>query len=181
MVVYSFFITFPIHTNRTHFMKTKSFFLTMSLFCLVILSGSAQDEIAAVKAVIEKETFSFQSVDRKSWAGSWLQVPYAYWSYSDSTGTSFVQGWDAINKSFDTYFTTQVSSRQIDVAGKGLSIERQWGEIRIYKSGAFAQYIQKVKDGLINRDETSQIRILEKGKDGKWKIVYVGIIAKYPN
>ncbi len=181
MVVYPFFITFPIRTNPIRFMKTKSFFLATSLFFLVILSGSAQNEIAAVKAAIEKETFSFQNVDKKNWAGSWLQVPYAYWSYSDSTGTSFVQGWDAINKSFDAYFKTQVASRQIDVAGKGLNIERKWGEIRIYKDGAFVQYMQKVKDGLIDRDETSQIRILEKGKDGKWKIVYVGIIAKYPN
>ncbi|MBK5278001.1 MAG: hypothetical protein JJE09_03955 [Bacteroidia bacterium] len=161
-------------------MKTKSFFLTLSLLSILWISGVAQDDVAAVKAVIEKETFSFQNVDRKNWADSWLQAPYAYWSYSDSTGTSFVQSWNAIDKSFDTYFKTQVSSRQIDVARKGLSIERKWGEIRIYKNGAFVQYIQKVKDGMIDRDETSQIRFLEK-VNGKWKIVYVGIIAQYPN
>jgi hypothetical protein len=144
-------------------------------------SVSAQDEIKAIKAAIERETFSFQSVDRKNWEDSWLKVPYAYWSYSDSTGTSFVQGWEAINKSFDTYFKTQVPGRQIDVVHKGgiLSIERAWGDIRIYKNGAYVQYIQKVKDGLIHRDETSQIRFLEK-TNGQWKIVYVGIIAKYP-
>jgi hypothetical protein len=181
MVVQPFFVIFPMRTNPTHFMKTRSFPLALSLFFLATLAVSAQDEISAIKAVIEKETFSFQNVDRKSWAGSWQQVPYAYWSYSDSTGTSFVEGWDSINKSFDTYFNTQVANRQIDVAGKGLKIERQWGEIRVYKTGAFAQYVQKVKDGMTNRDETSQIRVLEKGKDGKWKIVYVGIIAKYPN
>lgn len=180
MVLPSFFINFPILTKHTIFMKNKSFFLTLSLLSLLCISGTAQDDVAAVKAVIEKETFSFQNVDRKNWAASWLQVPYAYWSYSDSTGTSFVQGWNEIDKSFDTYFKTQVSSRQIDVARKGLNIERKWGEIRIYKNGAFVQYIQKVKDGMIERDETSQIRFLEK-VDGKWKIVYVGIIAQYPN
>ncbi len=163
-------------------MKTLSYFSFTGLFWLVCFSLTAQDDKAAIKAAIEKETLSFHKVDRKSWQDSWLQVPYAYWSYSDSTGTSFVEGWDGINKTFDTYFKTQIASRQIDVArqGESLSIERTWKEIRIYKNGAFAQYIQKVNDKLINRDETSQIRILEK-KDGKWKIVYVGIIAKYPD
>lgn len=163
-------------------MKIKPIILFCSLFLASITSSFGQDDITAIKKVIEKETFSFQNVDRRNWEDSWLKVPYAYWSYSDSTGTNFVQGWDAINKSFGAYFKTQVSSRQIDVARKGgeLSIERAWGEIRIYKNGAFVQYIQKVKDHLIDRDETSQIRILEK-IEGKWKIVYVGIIAKYPN
>lgn len=163
-------------------MRKRYIFLFTSLFCLMLNSVSAQDEIKSIKAVIERETFSFQSVDRKNWEDSWLKVPYAYWSYSDSTGTSFVQGWEAINKSFDAYFKTQVPSRQIDVARKGgaLSIERAWGDIRIYKNGAYVQYIQKVKDGLIHRDETSQIRFLEKN-NGQWRIVYVGIIAKYPN
>lgn len=162
-------------------MKTKHGFLLLGYFSLFLISASAQDEAKAIQAIIEKETFSFQNVDHKTWEDSWLKVPYAYWSYSDSTGTSFVQGWDAINKSFEAYFKTQVANRQIDVARKGsaISIERKWGEIRIYKTGAYVQYIQKVKDGLIDRDETSQIRFLEK-KDGKWKIVYVGIIAKYP-
>jgi uncharacterized protein YaaR (DUF327 family) len=162
-------------------MKTLSYFSFTSLFCLVFFSLTAQDEKAAIKAVIEKETLSFHKVDRKGWQDSWLQVPYAYWSYSDSTGTSFVEGWQAINNTFDSYFKTQVAGRQIDVArqGESLTIERVWKEIRVYNNGAFVQYIQKVNDKLINRDETSQIRILEK-KDGKWRIVYVGIIAKYP-
>lgn len=162
-------------------MKTLLYFSFTGLFWLVCISLAAQDDKAAIKAAIEKETLSFHKVDRKSWQDSWLHVPYAYWSYSDSTGTSFVEGWEAIDKTFDSYFKTQVVGRQIDVArqGEGLTIERTWKEIRVYNNGAFVQYIQKVNDKQINRDETSQIRILEK-KDGKWKIVYVGIIAKYP-
>lgn len=162
-------------------MKTRCLFLFITLFCLASISASAQEDISAIKSIIEKETVSFQNVERKNWEDTWLRVPYAYWSYSDSTGTTFVQGWDGINESFDTYFKTQVASRSIDVAHNKtpLTIERSWGEIRIYKNGAFVQYGQKVKDNLIDRDETSQIRFLEK-TDGKWKIVYVGIIAKYP-
>lgn len=160
-------------------MKIKSIILFGTLFLVSVAPAFGQDEIVAIKAAIEKETSSFQNVDRKSWEDMWLKKTYAYWSYSDSTGTTYVKGWNAINKSFDNYFKTQVASRQIDVAGKGLKIDRTWGEIRIYKNGAFVQYTQRVKDNLIERDETSQLRILEK-VEGKWKIVYVGIIANYP-
>jgi hypothetical protein len=138
-------------------------------------------EIAALKAVIEKETLSFLDVNKKDWEDTWLPVPYAYWSYSDSTGTSFIEGWNGIKKSFDDYFKTHVANRYIDVAQKDkkLVIDRTWKEFRVYGTGAFVQYIQKVTDGMGGRDETSQIRILEK-KEGKWRVVYVGIIAKYP-
>jgi len=160
---------------------SKPLFLT-GLFTLIISSLAAQDtkEVAAIKAVIEKETLSFFNVNRKDWEDSWAQVPYAYWSYSDSTGTSFIEGWEGIKKSFDEYFTTHVASRQIDVAhqtGK-VKIDRTWQSFRIYGNGAYVRYSQKVNDD-IDRDQTSHVRILEK-KDGKWKVVCVGAIAVYP-
>jgi len=160
---------------------SKSIFITS--FCmLVAIHASAQNpkDVAAIKAVIEKETISFFNVSRKEWDETWLKVPYAYWSYSDSTGTSYVEGWDNISKTFDEYFKTQVSSRPIDVAHQTAkpTIERTWHDIRVYGTGAYVHYTQKVKDN-IDRDETSQIRVLEK-KDGKWKVVCVGVIAFYP-
>ncbi len=144
-------------------------------------SPSGQNEIDAIKKAIELETSSFYKLEEQNWEGSWAQTPYAYWSYSDSTGTSFLEGWDNINKNFDAYFKTSVSNRNIDVAHPEaqLIIERDWKEFRVYGDGAFVQYTQRVKDAQIERDETSQIRIMEK-KDGKWLVAYVGIIAKYP-
>lgn len=160
---------------------TKNLFLA-GLLSIIILPLAAQDakEVAAIKAVIEKETQSFFSVNRKDWEDSWLQTPYAYWSYSDSTGTSFIEGWPGIKKSFDEYFTTQKASRQIDVAhqSSAVKIDRTYQSVRVYGNGAYVRYTQHVKDD-IDRDETSQVRILEK-KDGKWKIVCVGAIASYP-
>lgn len=136
--------------------------------------------MAAIKEAIELETASFYKVDREKWEASWTQTPYAYWSYSDSTGTSYLEGWENINNNFDGYFTTQIPNRNIDVAHPDdeLTIERDYKEFRIYRNGAFVQYTQKVKDKQINRDETSQIRVLEK-QNGKWLVAYVGIIAKY--
>jgi len=162
-------------------MKTIIATIATVLIGLISFTVAAQDDKAAIKTIIEKETQSFFNADRKAWEEMWVHSPYVYWSYSDSTGTSFIEGWDALTKNFDEYFRTQVSNRSIDVAHQAskLQIDRVWKEIRVYGSGAFVHYTQKVKDNGIDRDETSQIRILEK-KDGKWKIACVGAIASYP-
>jgi len=163
-------------------MKTHNYFVMTLIGMIFVTYTHAQDskEVAAIKAVLEKETQAFFDVNRKDWEDSWLKVPYAYWSYSDSTGTSFIEGWENISKSFDEYFKTHVANRPIDVAHQSanVKIERKWHDIRVYGNGAYVHYTQKVQDN-IDRDETSQIRVLEK-KDGKWKVICVGVIAFYP-
>ena len=129
--------------------------LIVSLLMLPSLPGTAQKEQDLIKAVIEKETQSFFRVDRKGWEESWLKTPYAYWSYSDSTGTSYVEGWDQLNKTFDDYFKTAKPNQA--------KITNQWIEIRLYGTGAYARFIQRVQDDM-DRDETQQMRVLEKGK-----------------
>jgi len=142
----------------------------LTCLCLLIsIAAFAQTDLEAIKTVIGKETQSFMNVDLKNWAETWHPAPYSYWSYSDSTGTSFVEGWEALNKTFDEYFKTQKPSKA--------KITNEWIEVRIYGNGAYARFVQKVDDE-IDRDETSQIRVLEK-KEGKWKVVCVGAIAKY--
>ncbi len=133
-------------------------------------ASSAQNDKEAIKAVIEQETAAFMNVDYKTWSGLWLQVPYAFWSFADSTGTSFIEGWETLNKTYADYFQNAKPSKA--------EIINEWIEIRVFQNGAYAHFIQKAVDEL-DRDETSQIRILEK-KDGKWKIVCVGAIAVYP-
>lgn len=163
-------------------MNTSKSTLILSIIMLATTSVFAQDpkEIAAIKSVIEKETLSFFNVNQKDWEDSWQKVPYAYWSYSDSTGTSYIEGWDNISKNFNEYFKTQVSNRPIDVAHQSakVTIERKWHDIRVYGTGAYVHYTQRVMDN-VDRDETSQIRVLEK-KDGKWRVICVGAIAVYP-
>ena len=99
-----------------------------------------------------------------------MQTPYAYWSYADSSASSYLDGWETIDKTFDQYFKTQKPSQA--------RITDAWIEVRVYGSGAYVRFIQTLEDR-IDTDETSQIRVLEK-KDGKWKIVCVGVTAKYP-
>ena len=149
--------------------------LKITAACLVLIGqitiATAQPkEIAAIKVVIAKETSSYFNVDYKSWADTWLKAPYAYWSYSDSTSTSFVESWDALDKNMASYFSNSKPSRAV--------ITNVWQEIRVYGNGAYARFTQQVKDD-IERDESSQMRVLEKTKDG-WKVICVGGIAKYP-
>jgi len=137
---------------------------------LLAPAASAQNDKEAIKAVIEQETAAFMNVDYETWSGLWLKVPYAFWSYADSTGTSFIEGWETLNKTYADYFLNAKPSKA--------EITNEWIEIRVFQNGAYAHFIQKVVDEL-DHDETSQIRILEK-KDGKWKVVCVGAIAVYP-
>ncbi len=154
--------------------QTKKTVLTLiSWFSFVALLAQP-NEIAAIKEVITKETDSFFGVNKQGWSDCWLKVPYAYWSYSDSTATSFVQGWGGdhgLDKTFDQYFKTAKPSKAM--------ITREWLDIKVYGNGAYVRYFQNVK-AEIDHDVTSEMRVLEK-QDGKWKIICVGAIAKYPN
>jgi len=135
----------------------------------VTVASQAQNDIEAIKKVIEKETAAFMNVDYKTWSDLWLKVPYAYWSYSDSTGTNYIEGWENLDKSYREYFKSAPPSRG--------EITNDWIAIRIYDNGAYVHFTQRMRDE-VDDDETSQVRILEK-KDGKWKVVFVGAIAKY--
>jgi hypothetical protein len=149
--------------------STKSYLSTIFILITISASVAQPNDLAAIKSVIAKETQSFFSVDRKSWEDCWWNVPYAYWSYSDSTSTSYIEGWDGLNKTFDSYFKTAKPSKA--------EIINEWIDIRVYGNGAYVRFVQKVKDE-IEHDETSQVRVLEK-KDGKWKVVCVDAIARY--
>jgi hypothetical protein len=151
--------------------KKISVLVLNCLLSMVVVSLYAQGDKDknAIKAVIMEETTSFMKVDRKSWDNTWVQAPYVYWSYSDSTGTSFVEGWDNLSKTFDTYFRTQKPATS--------KIVNHWIEIRIYGNGAFVRFDQTIEDE-IDHDKTSQVRVLEK-KANHWKVVLMAAEAKY--
>ena len=152
-------------------MKARMLIFCACMFWLATPEVLAQNDTETIKTVIERETTSFFGVDRKNWEVNWLKAPYTYWSYSDSTGGTFVEGTDNINRNFEEYFRTAKPSKS--------KIDRVWLEVRVYGKGAYARFIQKVTDE-IDRDETSEVRVLEKDKDGKWKIICANVIARYP-
>lgn len=162
-------------------MKTLIFILMLFGFIEIDKSGA---EILAIKAAIQQETISFYGVDYPQWQRCWIHEPHAFWSYADSTGASYSSGWSSIDGFFQDYFKTQakLSSGELKKSRKQseFMIERDWQEIRLYGDAAYVRFVQRVYDETIERDETEQIRVLEK-HEGKWLIAYVGALARYPS
>lgn len=150
--------------------------LRFLIFCLVIglvtpPSAMAQDaEKDAIKRVVMLESESYLAVDIETWKTTWAPVSYAYWSFSDKSGTQFIDGWEDIQRTFEPYFKDQKPSRS--------KLSYTWKEIRVYGSGSYVRFQEKSDDN--GRIEiTDQIRVLEK-RDGKWKVVCMSAVVQDP-
>lgn len=130
----------------------------------------SQNDVEAIKAVIVKETKSFFETDKDGWKSCWLQVPHAYWSFADSVDVNYYEGWQNIEKGFNDYFKMSKPAP--------VQVDNRWDHIKIYGNAAFVHFRQKIHGDGIDRDEQSEIRILEKDASGNWKIVHVGVIRK---
>jgi hypothetical protein len=130
-------------------------------------SSTSTNEELVIKSLIEHETKAFFEIDQKSWADCWAHVPYAFWSFADTTDVNSFTGWEAISNGFANYFKTSKPSTA--------KIDRKWGHIRIYGTGAYARFTQHVNDDT-NRPAQEEVRVLEK-INGQWKIVCVSVIA----
>jgi len=152
-------------------MKKRVVILALTLLALPVLAQKKVSEVDAIKTAIEKESNAFFEINHDAWMDSWVHAPYSYWSFVDAEGMSHYEGWDAIEVGFNDYFIT---SKPSDV-----KIERKWLETRVYGTGAFVRFKQRlIVDGVPGIEQT-EIRILEKDKDKKdWKIVLVGVLKK---
>ena len=149
-------------------MKTIArIFVVCMLACLVVSTFAQKNEVEAIKNLIEKETTAFFEIDYKTWASSWSQTPYAFWSFADTTDVNSFSGWESINAGFKEYFQTAKPSKA--------KIERNWLDIKVWGNGAYARFTQSVHDNTA-RPPQAEVRVLEKVK-GSWKIVAVSVIA----
>jgi hypothetical protein len=149
-------------------MKTIArFFCICLLVCMSVVSIAQKNDIEAIKSLIEKETKAFFEIDYKTWASSWSQTPYAFWSFADTTDVNSFSGWENIDAGFKDYFRTAKPSKA--------KIERTWMDIKVYGNGAYARFTQQVYDNT-SRPPQAEVRVLEKIK-GAWKIVCVSVIA----
>jgi hypothetical protein len=130
----------------------------------------AETDKEAIKAVIVAETQAFFETNKEAWKQCWVKAPRAYWSFADSTDVNFYEGWDNIEKGFADYFRMSNPTK--------VEIENRWIDIQVYGTGAFAHFRQKISSDGIDREEQSEVRILEKDSQGAWKIVHVGVIRK---
>jgi hypothetical protein len=141
------------------------------LLCIPVMAQKISDE-EAIKAVIERETDAYFGIDYNNWIDSWSHVPYAYWSYADTAGINYFEGWKAIEIGFTDYFVTSKPS--------DIEIDRTWEDLRIYKDGAYARFKQTVITEGVKGPQQTEIRVLERDKkdNNKWKIVLVGVLKK---
>ncbi len=148
----------------------KSIISAASLFVVLSVTPLLAQEADkdAIRRVVMQETESYFGLDQEAWAETWWHVPYAYWSFSDKTGTQYIEGWDTIQKTFDSYFKSQKPSRS--------RVTYTWQEIRVYGTGAYVRFVEHANDNL-RVEDTSQLRVLEK-KDGKWKIICMSAAVK---
>ena len=121
-----------------------------------------------IKAVIERETNAYFNIDYETWMDSWSHVPYAYWSYADTAGINYYAGWKAIEIGFNDYFIT---TKPTDI-----EVERTWEHLRVYKDGAYARFRQTVIADGVRGPEQTEIRVLEKDRENRWKIVLVAVL-----
>jgi hypothetical protein len=128
--------------------------------------SNTNDE-ALIKSIIEKETKAFFEIDQKTWAGYWAHVPYAFWSFADTTDVNSFSGWADIYDGFDNYFKTSKPSTA--------KIHRDWHHLKIRGDLAYIRFTQHVR-GEIMRPPQAELRVMEK-INGEWKIVCVSVIA----
>jgi hypothetical protein len=133
--------------------------------------GQDDKETTAIKAVIERETAAYFQTDYKGWMDCWVHAPYSYWCVADSTGFNTFEGWKAIEIGFTDYFVTSKPSTT--------TFARKWNSIRIYGTGAYANFVQLTTlDGVTVAED--ELRVLEK-QNNKWKIVLVMVGHKKGN
>lgn len=150
-------------------MKTITrIFCICLLVCYTVSSfGQKNNDVEAIKALIEKETLAFFEIDYDTWASSWARTSYAFWSFADTTDVNSFSGWGNISAGFKEYFRTAKPSKA--------KIERTWLDVKVYGNGAYARFTQQVYDNT-RRPPQAEVRVLEKVK-GVWKIVCVNVIA----
>ncbi len=147
--------------------KTAFAFFIFSVSLTTFAQAQKNNDVEAVKALLEKETKAFVEIDYKTWADTWSHTSYAFWSYADTTDVNSFSGWKMIDAGFADYFKTAKPSKA--------KIERVWQEVKVYGDAAYVRFTQNVKDET-SRAPQAQVRVLEKIK-GKWKIVLVSVVA----
>ena len=162
---------FPLNSDTSNTTAMKTIAKIFNVCFVVCLAGTVcaqkNNDVEAIKSLIEKETTAFFEIDYETWASSWAHTPYAFWSFADTTDVNSFSGWENINAGFREYFQTAKPSKA--------KIQRSWHDIKVFGNGAYARFTQQVSDNTV-RQPQAEIRVLEK-INGAWKIVCVNVIA----
>ncbi len=157
-------------------MCSKKFLLLILIFVCASASFAEKNqtnEEEAIKTVIAQETNSWMEGNYEGWAETWVQAPYIFWVNSGVTFYTDFDNWEALDRRLGNSLKNRKKPRDIKVERKNFSI-------RIFGNGAFATFDQHnyyTSSGTEIEDVSKGFRTLEK-IDGKWKIIFMGDIAK---
>ena len=159
----------------------KTILLSLALSATTLMASStitrAQSaDIAAIKAVVEKETMSWNNRDATGMTDCWANVPEAgqLVSLQDGKGTVISNH----NTKMDMPVAIKTMLAGMGPAGKETFQNTDY-QIRVKGDAAFVQYEQVVTAPDGQKQYAHETRYLEK-MGGAWKIVHVGAAFYVP-
>jgi len=146
-------------------------FMLVGFLCQFLFAG--ENEEAAIREVIEKETkFAFEH-NFEEFSKTWVHEPYAVWTNVGNYYSTEYIGWDSIGAFFSNWFEQAKTPFTEEVIRKNLVC-------RIYGDGAWVTFDQYYKSDMEKNPEISpnrEIRVLEKTNEG-WKLACMESIDK---
>jgi hypothetical protein len=135
------------------------------------------DDKAAIMKVIQEETAAFWHKDYKAFARYWVHAGYVQHHHrTPAGGIAVLKGWGSISKTIRQYI--EENPKPNPAANRA---KRRKVSLRIGKDMAWISYEQHEIDsgepGMDKPELSRETKILEK-HDGKWKLVYVGIVPR---
>ena len=155
-------------------MKKFYFLLIVIVSPLYVFSQdntNIENEIAAIKAVIEKETNSWINIDYESWKSCYLQNDPFVRVESNPQGWTGASNWEMFDSSLKAFYDNYEGP-----IPRPIRFENENYIIRLTQDAAWAAYIENFFD-----TDSSKIswnintRFLEK-QNGEWKISYSGVL-----
>ena len=147
-----------------------------TIFLLVIFSCQEKIDIEAEKsaviAVIEEETDAYVDADFPRFTDTYVQDETCVRLTAGKNSYALVEGWDTMGKNFEEIFKDRSPNYQ------NIKFEKSNYRIKVYTTGAWAIFDETASYDLEGEHfEVTMIgtRVLEK-VEGKWKIVFVGIV-----
>lgn len=104
-----------LFTNPKYF-NMRNVLVLFAILCFATIACIAQtkDE-AAIKAALQKETYSAYQRDYDAWASCWVHDNSAFIGWNNSNGTYDVrQGWDGVNELVKSWLTSSSETNHPD-------------------------------------------------------------------
>lgn len=129
----------------------------------------AADDETRIVALLREEIETFQKGDFEAWSALWVQDSRVRdISHSQLHGTTIMRGWDEIAPAM----ANLMRERGVSF---GAPYEHLDHNITVNGNTAWLTYRTINEDPLCPTDLCEEIRILEKGRDGRWRFVLMSV------